>query len=103
MRRARHAEEGGIVRYTAEELDEMIRQGESRTDWAKVDAMTRTPIYVRGQTAVGTPPVSNPGSLVSTRRRESRYHLTDDDGFRSICTVAVIPSTRTMPRGTSSM
>ena len=31
---------GDIVRYTAEELDEMLRRGESRTDWAKVDAMT---------------------------------------------------------------
>ena len=28
------------MRYTAEELDEMIRRGESKTDWAKVDAMT---------------------------------------------------------------
>jgi uncharacterized protein (DUF4415 family) len=28
------------VRYTAEEIDEMLRRGESRTDWAKVDAMT---------------------------------------------------------------
>ncbi len=31
---------GDIVRYTAEELEEMRRRGESRTDWAKVDAMT---------------------------------------------------------------
>ena len=31
---------GDIVRYSAEEIDEMIRRGESRTDWAKVDAMT---------------------------------------------------------------
>jgi uncharacterized protein (DUF4415 family) len=31
---------GEIVRYTAEELEEMRRRGESRTDWAKVDAMT---------------------------------------------------------------
>ena len=29
-----------IVRYTAEELDEMRRRGESQTDWARVDAMT---------------------------------------------------------------
>jgi uncharacterized protein (DUF4415 family) len=29
-----------IVRYTAEELSEMRARGESRTDWAKVDAMT---------------------------------------------------------------
>ena len=28
------------VRYTSEELDAMRRRGESRTDWAKVDAMT---------------------------------------------------------------
>jgi uncharacterized protein (DUF4415 family) len=28
------------VRYTAEQLDAMRRRGESRTDWAKVDAMT---------------------------------------------------------------
>ena len=28
------------VRYTVEELDAMRRRGESRTDWAKVDAMT---------------------------------------------------------------
>jgi hypothetical protein len=29
-----------IVRYTADEIDEMIRRGESRTDWAYVDALT---------------------------------------------------------------
>ncbi len=29
-----------IVRYTAAEIDEMLRRGESRTDWARVDAMT---------------------------------------------------------------
>jgi uncharacterized protein (DUF4415 family) len=28
------------VRYTAEQIDAMRRQGKSRTDWAKVDAMT---------------------------------------------------------------
>ena len=28
------------MRYTAEEIDEMLRRGESRTDWAKFDAMT---------------------------------------------------------------
>lgn len=31
---------GDIVRYTAEEIDEMLRRGEDRTDWARVDAMT---------------------------------------------------------------
>ncbi len=29
-----------IVRYTAEEIDEMIRRGEDMTDWARIDAMT---------------------------------------------------------------
>ena len=29
-----------IVRYTAEELDDMVRRGEGKTDWARVDAMT---------------------------------------------------------------
>jgi uncharacterized protein (DUF4415 family) len=29
-----------IVRYTAEELDEMRRRGEDLTDWARVDALT---------------------------------------------------------------
>jgi uncharacterized protein (DUF4415 family) len=29
-----------IVRYTADEIDAMIRRGESRTDWAYVDALT---------------------------------------------------------------
>lgn len=29
-----------IVRYTAEELDEMIRRGEDQTNWARLDAMT---------------------------------------------------------------
>jgi hypothetical protein len=28
------------ARYTAEDLDAMRRQGKSRTDWAKVDAMS---------------------------------------------------------------
>ena len=31
---------GNIVRYTAEEIDAMLARGESRTNWAKVDAMT---------------------------------------------------------------
>ncbi len=35
MRKQEH-----IVRYTADELDEMLRRGESQTDWARVDAMT---------------------------------------------------------------
>jgi uncharacterized protein (DUF4415 family) len=30
------------VRYTAEQLDAMRQRGESRTDWARVDAMTET-------------------------------------------------------------
>ncbi len=30
----------GIVRYTADELDEMLRRGKDRTDWARVDALT---------------------------------------------------------------
>ena len=29
-----------IRRYTADELHEMIQRGESRTDWARIDAMT---------------------------------------------------------------
>lgn len=29
-----------FVRYTAEQIDEMIARGESKTDWAKVDALT---------------------------------------------------------------
>jgi uncharacterized protein (DUF4415 family) len=29
-----------IVRYSAEELADMIRRGESRTDWAKQEALT---------------------------------------------------------------
>lgn len=28
------------MRYTAEEINAMIRRGEDKTDWAKVDAMT---------------------------------------------------------------
>ena len=31
---------GTTVRYTAEELDELLHRGESQTDWARVDAMT---------------------------------------------------------------
>lgn len=29
-----------IVRYTAEEIREMVARGEDRTDWARVDALT---------------------------------------------------------------
>jgi uncharacterized protein (DUF4415 family) len=29
-----------IVRYTAKELEEMVKRGESLTDWERVDAMT---------------------------------------------------------------
>jgi uncharacterized protein (DUF4415 family) len=31
---------GDIVRYTAEEIDEMIARGESQTNWEAVDATT---------------------------------------------------------------
>jgi uncharacterized protein (DUF4415 family) len=31
---------GNIVSYTIKELEEMRARGESRTDWARVDAMT---------------------------------------------------------------
>ena len=31
---------GDTVRYTTEQLEAMRQRGESRTDWAKVDAMT---------------------------------------------------------------
>ena len=31
---------GGTVRYMAEEIDEMLARGESRTDWAAVKAIT---------------------------------------------------------------
>jgi uncharacterized protein (DUF4415 family) len=31
---------GRIVRYTAEELDEKIRRGETLTDWARAEATT---------------------------------------------------------------
>ncbi len=34
------SDEERIVRYTGEEIDEMIRRGESKTDWARVDALT---------------------------------------------------------------
>ena len=29
-----------VVQYTGHEIDEMLRRGEDRTDWARVDAMT---------------------------------------------------------------
>jgi uncharacterized protein (DUF4415 family) len=29
-----------IVRYTGAEIDEMVRRGEDRTDWARVDSLT---------------------------------------------------------------
>jgi hypothetical protein len=32
--------DGGIVSYTVEELEQMRRRRESKTDWARVDAMT---------------------------------------------------------------
>jgi hypothetical protein len=32
--------DGNIVSYTAEELEQMRARGESKTDWARVDAMT---------------------------------------------------------------
>lgn len=31
---------GNIVSYSAEELKAMVERGESKTDWARVDAMT---------------------------------------------------------------
>ena len=31
---------GTIVRYSAEEIEEMIRNGETNTDWERLDSMT---------------------------------------------------------------
>jgi uncharacterized protein (DUF4415 family) len=31
---------GNIVRYSAEEIDAMLARGESKTDWARIDAKT---------------------------------------------------------------
>ena len=35
-----------IVRYTADEIDDMLGRGEDRTDWARVDAMTEEELEV---------------------------------------------------------
>jgi uncharacterized protein (DUF4415 family) len=32
--------DGNIVSYTADELEEMIKNGDTLTDWARVDALT---------------------------------------------------------------
>jgi uncharacterized protein (DUF4415 family) len=32
--------DGNIVRYTADELEDMLARGEDLTDWARVDALT---------------------------------------------------------------
>lgn len=34
------AKKANIVKYSAEEIDDMIRRGESRTNWARQEAMT---------------------------------------------------------------
>jgi uncharacterized protein (DUF4415 family) len=58
------------LRYTVEQLDAMRRRGESRTDWAKVDAMTEAELEASiaadpddmhdlpdwGQVVLGLPP-----------------------------------------------
>ena len=58
------------ARYTAEQLDAMRRRGESRTDWARVDAMTEAELVASiaadpddlheppdcGQAILGLPP-----------------------------------------------
>lgn len=31
---------GNIIRYTAAEIDEMIKRGEDQTDWARLESMT---------------------------------------------------------------
>jgi uncharacterized protein (DUF4415 family) len=43
---------GNIVSYTAEEIDAMLARGESRTDWAKLDATTQADI----ERAIATDP-----------------------------------------------
>ena len=71
-----------IVRYTAEEIEEMIRRGEDKTDWAALDAMTEAEIEhnavdddlengfsdVEGPIWVGLPPpLGNGKKLMSVR------------------------------------
>ena len=58
---------GRTVRATADEIDEMRRRGEDRTDWARVDALTEEELEARidhdeeGEIDWGTVRVGIPG------------------------------------------
>lgn len=49
---------GNIVRYTKEELDEMIARGEDKTNWAAIDATTDEDI--QAQIAADPDDIRNP-------------------------------------------
>ncbi len=80
--------QGGLVCYTAEELKEMVRRGESQTDWAKVDAMTEEALEASvaadpddvhepvdwSRAFAGLPP----GVLESSRKQDVHIRLDSD-------------------------
>ncbi len=52
--------EKNIVRYTAEELDEMIARGESLTDWKRVRQMADEEIEGNADEDMDSPPYPYP-------------------------------------------
>jgi uncharacterized protein (DUF4415 family) len=69
---------GNIVSYTAEELKEMVRRGESQTDWARVDAMTEEELeasidweeegqFDLSKAFAGLPPMPKPKKQLTVR------------------------------------
>ena len=82
---------GTAVRYTAEEIDEMLARGESRTDWAAVKAMTEDEL--EASIAADPDDVHEPidWSLavegIPPRKRDIHIRIDEDvhDWFRRAC------------------
>jgi hypothetical protein len=92
-----------IVRYTAEEIDEMLRPGESQTNWARFDAMTEEELQAsidhdeEGEFDLSTVQVGIPGTVAAVNRaiRSIEYRVVqgslrglpdaDERGAEGVC------------------
>ena len=80
-----------IVRYTAEEIDEMLAHGEDQTDWERVRALTHEEIeasidfedegeFSEGEVFAGPPPLPPPKEQLTLRIDQDIVNWFKDTG-----------------------
>ena len=87
-----------IERYSADDLEAKRRRGESRTDWAKVDAMTESELEASIAADPDEPTVDN-FEFADTGRSFERYTLPVRDETGPIGRLSVTRPGRRLPAG----